>query len=121
MAETIYLADLIGKPYKENGRDLTGFDCYGLAIEVTKRFGKPLNDVIYNNHDIELSSLLVPTLNVKTTEKIKAGTILEMNFRNELHIGVCLNEKEFIHTTAKQGVRISKIGVIPIIEKYEVI
>lgn len=118
--EEPFLADLIGVPYKENGRDLKGLDCYGLAIEVCKRYGKTLKDVYYNNHDIELADKYAPTLNVRKTDEIKAGCLLEMTFLNELHIGVVINKKEFIHAT-KNGVQINNIRNAPIINIYEVI
>jgi len=31
--------DLIGKPYKENGRGPDGYDCYGLVEEISHRLG----------------------------------------------------------------------------------
>ena len=45
--------DLIGIPYKDHGRDFSGMDCYGIAIEVLKRFGKNLPDVFYDKTSIE--------------------------------------------------------------------
>lgn len=102
--------DLIGVPYLENGRSKeTGFDCYGLAIEVEKRFGLDLEDVVYSNHNIELAEQNIPTLNVERTDKIEPGVLLQMTFFEELHIGVALNDKVFIHATRNQGVRISPI------------
>ena len=116
------IIDLIGIPYKENGRTKeSGFDCYGLAIEVEKRLGKQLIDVQYENHDIELSSEYAPLLNVKKCNSIYQGVILEMHVKNELHIGVAINNKQFIHATRNQGVRISLISSYPIINKYEVV
>lgn len=114
--------DLIGVPYKENGRSKEeGFDCYGLAIEVERRLGKKLNDVVYNNHDIELSNKYAPTLNVKLTNSIEEGNLIEMHLKNTLHIGVILNDREFIHATEKYGVKISSIKAFPISNIYKVI
>lgn len=46
------IKDLIGVPWKENGRDVkTGLDCYGLVLEVSKRAGLSAfdcNDPIFN-------------------------------------------------------------------------
>ena len=36
---TIQISDLIGIPYKDHGRTAEGMDCYGLAIEVMRRYG----------------------------------------------------------------------------------
>lgn len=109
----IEINDLLGVPYKEHGRDKTGYDCYGLAIEVAKRYGYKLNDVIYENHDIELSAANIPTLNVTPIDKPRAGAIVEMEYGLELHIGICLSAREFIHMT-RTGCRINSIGTIKV-------
>lgn len=121
MEKKIVIGDLIGIPYKENGRDLKGLDCYGLAIEVEKRLGKQLIDVWYENHDEVLADEFRPLLNIREVQNIKQGILLEMHKDGELHIGVALNETLMIHATINQGVRISRIGCLPVIHKYEVI
>lgn len=106
----INIDDLIGIPYKEHGRDASGYDCYGLAIEVCRRYGFVLNDVYYtDDHDISLSEKNRPTLNCFEMTEPKEGAVIEIHTREGLHIGVCINNKEFIHAT-KSGVRISPIG-----------
>jgi cell wall-associated NlpC family hydrolase len=110
---SINLNDLIGIPYKDHGRDASGYDCYGLAIEVARRYGYKLNDVIYTDHNLELSAENVPTLNVTPIDAPREGAILEMEYNNNLHIGVAINEREFIHMTRK-GCRINQIGVYKI-------
>lgn len=109
----IRIDDLIGVPYKDHGRDLNGFDCYGLAIEVERRFGFNLKDVVYDDHALELSAENRPLLNVVEIDKPRAGAIIEMKYGDELHIGVCLNSHEFIHMT-RSGCRINQIGIFPI-------
>jgi hypothetical protein len=39
--------DLLIVPYKENGRDTDGMDCYGFVIELLRRAGKNLADIAY--------------------------------------------------------------------------
>ncbi|MCQ2486120.1 MAG: C40 family peptidase [Clostridia bacterium] len=109
----IELNDLIGTPYKDHGRDASGFDCYGLAIEVSRRFGYKLDDVVYENHNIELSNHYTPTLNVTPVDKPFPGAVIEMQYGKELHIGVCLSDREFIHMT-KHGCMVSRIGTVKI-------
>lgn len=114
--------DLIGVPYKDNGRTKEeGFDCYGLAIEVEKRLGNNLDDVIYSDHRIEHLQENLPTLNVEPTDKIELGTIIQMTFFGEIHIGVAINDRMFIHATYNQGVRISPIKVYEIQGLYKVV
>lgn len=114
------LSDLIGLPYIENGRGPDGYDCYGLAIEVEKRYGKHLIDVVYENHDIALSDEFSPMLNIKKCDSIYGGVLLEFHIRGELHIGVAINRDEFIHATTNQGVKISPISAYKIHASYEV-
>lgn len=105
--------DLLGVPYKEHGRDMSGFDCYGLAIEAAKRCGYKLNDVFYENHNLSLSDEIKPTLNVTPIEKPRTGALLEMEYGDELHVGVCINNREFIHMT-RGGCRINQIGALKV-------
>ena len=115
----INVFDLIGLPYQENGRGPEEYDCYGLAIEVEKRFGKKLRDAVYENHNLELSQKWAPLLNVKKTDFIKEGAILEIHVGNTLHIAVALDKVRMIHATTNQGVRISKIAAYKIAGIYE--
>lgn len=118
---TIQYEDLIGAPYKSHGRTKEeGFDCYGLAIEISKRLGKPLKDVFYEENVLQLADEYAPLLNLERTKEIECGTVLEMEYEGTLHIGICVNKKEFIHATRK-GVRVNRIGALPILEKYKLI
>jgi cell wall-associated NlpC family hydrolase len=108
----VYFADLIGVPFVEFGRDTEkGLDCYGLCIEVLKRQGIHLNDVVLEKFDREKVVKYLPKLNVKKTDKIKENAILEFYEKgtNRLHVAIALNEKLFLHATENQGVRISNI------------
>ncbi len=112
---------MIGVPYKDGGRDLNGLDCYGAVIVAAKRRGKILNDVCYTNHAPELAEEYAPTLNIKKIEKAEPDALIEMVSGNELHVGLCLDDTTFLHATRKQGVRISRIGSIPIKNYYRIV
>ena len=117
----IDVSDLIGVPYKDNGRNpAEGLDCYGLAIEVERRLGKKLIDVVYENHDIELSQRYVPLLNIRKSDSIREGSLLEIHVGNTLHVAVALDAYRMIHATTNQGVRISRIAAYKIAGIYEV-
>lgn len=121
--DSLTLADLIGVPYKMHGRDLAGLDCYGCGIlAVYILIKKKLRDVQnYTDNNVELEQENLPTLNVEKTDEIKPGHILCMTLFNELHIGVVIDNKTFIHATRKQGVRISPIAAYQIHSIYKVI
>jgi len=115
------VSDLIGVPYLNNGRDIVnGLDCYGLVIEVEKRLGKELIDVYYDNHNEELADEYAPLLNVTEVDSIYTGVIIEMRKNGLLHLGVALDKNTMIHATTNQGVRISRVGCMPVIHLYEV-
>lgn len=120
--DSLTLADLIGVPYKNHGRDLSGLDCYGCGIlAVYIIIKKHLKDVFIKKNSIELEEELLPTLNVEKTNKIEPGNILEMTLLDELHIGVVIDSDRFIHATTNQGVRISRISNWKIRAIYKVI
>ena len=104
--------DLIGVPFVEFGRSVEyGLDCYGLCIEVEKRLGKKLTDVVLEKFDKNKVQKTIPKLNVRKTKEIKEGVILEFYgaVDNRLHVAVALDGKTFIHATENQGVRISSL------------
>lgn len=126
----INIADLIGVPFVEFGRDIkNGLDCYGLAIEVEKRLGKTLKDVALEKFDREKVERTAPNLNVKKLrlDEISEGVILEFYGLQDkrLHIAVALDKKTFIHATENQGVRISSFAssktYLKLANVYEVI
>lgn len=126
----IDVADLIGVPFVEFGRDIkNGLDCYGLAIEVEKRLGKTLKDVVLEKFDRAKVERTAPNLNVKKLrlDEISEGVILEFYGLQDkrLHIAVALDKKTFIHATENQGVRISSFAssktYLKLANVYEVI
>ena len=126
----IDIADLIGVPFVEFGRDIkNGLDCYGLAIEVERRLGKTLKDVALEKFDREKVERTAPNLNVKKLrlDEISEGVILEFYGLQDkrLHIAVALDKKTFIHATENQGVRISSFAssktYLKLANVYEVI
>lgn len=109
----IEISDLIGVPFVEFGRNpKTGLDCYGLVIEVERRYGKKLNDVVPEKFDREKLQRTLPEINVRKTETIEEGSILEFYGKrdNRLHVAVSLGGGLFIQSTENQGVRISSLG-----------
>ena len=113
----INIDDLLGVPYKNHGRNKDGYDCYGLVLEVEKRFGHILPDIddmkcseALRNFD-KLHSETIKLLNVcEITEPLQeSDVILFKGTSNTLnHIGVYLGDNNFIHCN-KYGVHIEKL------------
>lgn len=126
----IDVSDLIGVPFVEFGRDKrTGLDCYGLVIEVAKRYGKNLKDIALEKFDYDKVRKVEPELNVKRTKNYMQECIgLEFYgvFDKRLHIGITIDDKgTFLHATENQGVRVSTIesckGYLKLKNAFEII
>ena len=112
----IDIDDLLGVRYRHNGRSAkTGFDCYGLAIEVEKRFGHTLPDLdsfkadgrdFIICKDTALNELSGKVRETDTPEQ--EGDVILFNNNSVLnHIGVYLGNGKFIHCN-KYGVHIER-------------
>ena len=111
------VSDLIGVRFKNHGRSIQeGFDCYGLAIEVSKRLGHNLIDLWYRKSDEDTFAANVDdvlknmrNLVEETNEQELGNLILFANENGKMvHIGVFLEEGLFIHTD-NGNVHISRI------------
>lgn len=98
--------DLLGVRFVNHGRSIEqGFDCYGLAIEVSKRLGHTLTDIWYEKSCSETfcenADSVIKNMSSMTepTDKLEEGNLIV--FFNEhgrmVHIGVILDEEHFIH------------------------
>lgn len=111
------LDDLIGVRYARNGRTKeTGFDCYGLAIEVEKRLGFHLPDIEKardEDYDFdECRKLCLSKVKARQVdEPSKTGDVVilkDMSGRMT-HIGVYLGHGQVIHCEQRYGVHVDKI------------
>lgn len=98
----------IGIPFKPHGRTKEGFDCIGLTIAVLKESGQLIPDVWqYDTPDgaeaaanflVELISIEEGTSKWKPCEPSKDAVVLFKIAGLVRHIGVMINEVQFIHT-----------------------
>ena len=107
----IDISDLIGVPFRRGGRDInTGFDCWGLAVEVYKRYGITIPE--YNHEDINALS----NKDVGETILAHLGEWVELpqpeipcivTVRNDIvyvnHVGVYIGNNFYINTLKKMG------------------
>lgn len=109
-----YYEDLLSLPFEINGRfgKTEGIDCYGLVLEMTRRAGKPLNDVVYPTEPVPLSDIgrYSDGLNLKeiTEEEADCGDIIQCEYEGNLHVAYMLSRNLVIHATFN-GVRISPL------------
>lgn len=113
----LVIDDLVGVRFKNHGRSVEeGFDCYGLAIEISKRLGHELCDLWYERACPETFSDNVNDIckqmssQVKETTSQKLGNLILFADENErmVHIGVILEEGLFIHADLG-GVRVTRL------------
>ena len=114
--------DLLTVPYKANGRDMSGMDCYGLVLECCRRNGTPLRDVRYEGAEISADTLSFYTrkVNVRPIENAKAGAVIECEYEGNLHIGFLIDTKTVLHMTY-EGMRVSPLLAFRHVRFYEVI
>lgn len=111
------ITDLLGVRFVDHGRSISeGFDCYGLAIEVSKRFGHTLTDVWYEKGSADSfyknAPAVLESLGNKvepTTERTGGNLIVFFDgVGRMIHIGVILDDNHFIHCELG-GVRVMRI------------
>lgn len=105
----VELDDLIGKPYRDNGRGPKFYDCLGLILEVLKRYDVDLDPSIDPS---EYWNLFVPV----DYGPPRPGDVMffDAGPTNERgHLGVFIGEGRFIHCTRKIGVCIMRETHIP--------
>lgn len=112
----INIDDIVGARYKQGGRSaVEGFDCYGLAIEVSKRFGHTIPDLDgaigmdcdFLHYEKEASH----NMNVKEIAypETEGDIILFKDTKGFYHhIGIYLGDGRFIHCN-KWGVHIERL------------
>ncbi len=97
--------DLLGVRFTNHGRSIEeGFDCYGLAIEVSKRLGHELKDVWYEKACPETFSDNadngIAINKIVETNELEFGNLIIFSDGkgNMVHIGVMLDDERFIHS-----------------------
>jgi cell wall-associated NlpC family hydrolase len=112
----IYYGDLIGKPFKYGGRGPDEFDCYGLVsflYEREKRIVLPaqqsFSDPSIINTIIDQKSTFFEPIPAIEPECLVTFRI----FRNFIsHIGMMINEYQFIHIMENRRVVVDRIDDI---------
>lgn len=111
----IQIRDLIGKPYKVHGRGPEAYDCYGLVIEVSRRFGRLLPDLFYEKTGVEINAKLIGSgksaiTAYKIPEPVEGAVVVLIIKGKPHHVGVCIGDGNFIHATEDTGVRVDSLA-----------
>ncbi|MCX7779605.1 MAG: C40 family peptidase [Negativicutes bacterium] len=108
--------NLIGVPFVNGGRDLTGMDCYGLAQWVFKKYGIDLPDYKISCEDATRIDCQIAEAKPNWIEcrwpNVPVPALVVMRFNSPIfcnHTGVYIGGGRFIHTRERVGVNIDRI------------
>jgi len=108
------ISNLIGVRFTDHGRSIEeGFDCYGLAIYISKQLGHELKDLWYEKSCAETftsnAEAMIAANNVAETKELEFGNLIVFfNSKGDMvHIGVILDDELFIHSDLG-GVRVTR-------------
>lgn len=107
--------DLLNLPYEDFGRfgKTKGVDCYGLVLELCRRNGTSLKDIVYDTPNVPADKFgfFYRNINVAeiSPEQIRPGDIIQCTFNGNLHLAFILSKETAIHATAS-GVRVSPLN-----------
>jgi cell wall-associated NlpC family hydrolase len=96
----IVTQDLIGTPFKFRGRGPDFYDCYGLVMEVSRRFGVELPDYVYPEVEDLPGAAAAIERHIKGWKpcEMRPGAILHFKVLDTpSHVGIVLNKFDFIH------------------------
>jgi len=94
--------DLLGKPYKSGGRGPDAFDCSGLVYHTYKKIGValPVTAEEQGRTGTEVSR-----------EMILPGDLVIFRIKRDYHVGIMLNDREFVHASKSRGVAIDDLSL----------
>jgi len=95
-----YAVSLLGRPYKSAGKGPDAFDCSGFVYYVYKRFDINLP---YTTDELVRVGSQVPR------ENVLAGDLVIFTIKKSYHIGIMMNQSEFVHASSSKGVAIGNI------------
>jgi cell wall-associated NlpC family hydrolase len=118
-----HIQDLVGIPFKKNGRDKLGINCYYLAQKVFERYGVSIPDYVNACSSAADSNLQSNVINsridskrkdwVKIAEPVEPCLVVlrsdEDNPDMCSHIGVYVGEGKFIHIMKKVNSIIQRV------------
>ena len=111
--------DMIGIPFKEGGRDLSGLDCVGIILVLLKRLGKYVPEYEscfdeYKKHVLIMDEIAKRCTPLAGPEPLCIVTFWKDNPDYTSHLGMVLeNGYEFIHCPRNAGVVVQRLDAEP--------
>lgn len=117
----INYSDLIGVPFSNRGRNVTtGLDCYGLVMEIYKRFGITLPEFNADWDDSKKISAIINRESSKSAwqkvepDSLSVPCVMAIRFGVPKgvinHTGVYIGNGKFIHIRERIGVCVDRIN-----------
>ena len=98
-------SDLVGKPFRESGRGPDAYDCWGLAVEVFRRFGIAIPDYRISCESVTSGVMDKREQWARCVGEIPAPALVVFTTAGITdHIGVYLGAGKFIHAHKSAGV-----------------
>ena len=97
-----YAAGLIGKPYKIGAKGPDAFDCSGFVHYVYKRYDI---NVPYTTEELVKTGFQI------SRENVLSGDLVVFTIKRSYHIGIMMNEREFLHASTSKGVTIANLDL----------
>lgn len=90
----------MGKPYRSGAKGPDAFDCSGFVYYVFKRSRVVL--------PITAEGLLKMGYEI-SRDSVRPGDLVFFKISKDLHIGIMLNNKEFVHASKSRGVTVDDV------------
>ena len=92
--------NMLGKPYKNGAKGPDSFDCSGLVYYVYRQSNVPV--------PVSTGGLLKAGYEIQRSEALP-GDLVFFKIKKDLHVGIMLNQKEFINASKSRGVAVDDV------------
>jgi cell wall-associated NlpC family hydrolase len=100
--EVVHLAmNLLGKPYQNGAKGPDAFDCSGLIYYIYQKVSIALP--VMTEGQIRYGYSL-------SEDRVQPGDLVFFKIKKDLHAGIMINKKDFIHSSKSRGVAVDDIN-----------
>ena len=111
----INVSQYIGKPYKPNCRDGSGYDCYTLMLAIQRDMGLSPVDLFYEatKPETRLDGIKKELPKYERLVSAQEGCVVVMYTEGiPQHVGIYLGKGLVVHATEERGVVIDDISLL---------